>query len=145
MDTKLEVRNVFLKTIESLSNEYQGSSLTDIFILIDEESGELSVYDDEENLIVKEIIKEWEIAASEDKDVNYIRTLRAVIEKMDDEDLFSVLDIYTPFSISLADENFIVQEELLTIEDDSVIRLESDFMKRMDKEFDEFLEKLLKE
>ncbi|GAB6012949.1 hypothetical protein [Viscerimonas tarda] len=144
MDAKLELRNIFSKAIKILSEQYKGSSLTDIFVLIDEESGELSVYDDEENCLVKEFVENWDRHSAE-KEINYVGLLRTVVQEMDSENLFSSLEVYTPFSINLADEDFIVQEELLLIEDDSIIRLENDFMKRIDKEFDEFLDNLLKE
>jgi len=144
MDTKSEIRNVFAEAVDSLTNDYKGSSLTDIFVLVDEESGELSVYDDEENNVAQGIIQSWEDSEG-NKNIHYASVLREVVMKMDDEGCFSSLDIYTPFSINLADEDFIVKEELLLIEDDSVIRIENDFMDRMDKEFDEFLDKLLNE
>jgi len=133
-----------MEAIRSLVDEYKGSSLTDIFVVVDEESAELSVYDDEENNVAKGIIQSW-MECSEDSDIDYGTQIRAVIEEMDDENLFASLDVYTPFSINLADEDFIVKEELLSIEDDSIIRLENDFMDRMDKEFDEFLDRLLKD
>lgn len=142
MTAQQEVRNLFIEAINFLSTYYQGSSLTDIFVLVDEESGELSIFDDENNNIVKRIIKEWE---NPDREIHYAKHLRNVVQQMDDEDLFKSLEVYTPFSINLADEEFIVIEELLLIEDDSIIRLEDDFLKRMDKEFDEFLDKLLNE
>ena len=143
MNTRSEIKNVFLNATETLSSQYEGSSLTDIFVLVDEESGELAIYDDEENCIVKEVINEW--SEADGKEINYVKILRSVIQEMNNENLFSSLEVYTPFSINLADEDFIVLEELLLIEDESVIRLEDDFMKRMDKEFDDFLNKLLNE
>jgi len=143
MNAEHEIRSLFQEAIDSLSTNYEGSSLTDVFVVIDEACGELSIYDDEENNIVKSIITEWENNAG--KCIDYTSQLRLVIERMNNESCFSSLDIYTPFSINLSDDDFVVKEELLLIEDESVIHLEDDFLKRMDKEFDEFLEKLLKE
>lgn len=148
-EAQQEIKAVLSKAIDSLSKNYAGSSLTDIFVLVDQDSGELSVYDDEENCVAKGIISSWaQLQCSEDPecpDSVYARDIRTVISQMDEEDAFSKLDIYTPFSINLADEDFIVSEELLLIEDDSVVRIESEFMERMDKEFDEFLDNLLKD
>lgn len=143
MDVGSEIRDLFIKAIDSLSHDYKGSSLTDVFVLVDEDSGELSIFDDEENCMIKGIIHAWE--NNDCGNVNYASELREVVQKMDDEDLFESLDLYTPFSINFADEDFIVIEELLLIDDDSTIRLEDDFLKRIDKEFDEFLDKLLKD
>ena len=116
--------------------------MTDIFLVVDKDSGNLSVFDDEENLLSQIIIEEW---ASEDDDQVIARQLREVVEQFDMDNKFDTLDVFKPFSINIADENLIVQEELLVIEDDSVIRIENDFLNRIDKEFDDFLDKLLKE
>lgn len=146
---KNEIRETLSEAVLFLSKNYAGSSLTDIFLLIDKDSGELSVFDDEENCITKRIIDAWTDLPPKDteceEDSVYARDLREVITQMDEDDLFAKLNIYTPFSINLADENFIVKEELLLIEDDSLIRIDNEFMERMDKEFDDFLDRLLKE
>lgn len=143
MSTNQEIRDLLQKAVDHLSSNYSGSSLTDVFILIDEACGELSVYDDEENNIVKGIISDWENNAG--NDIDYARQLRSIVDKMDKDGNFQKLEVYTPFSINLADEDFVVIEELLLIDDDSVIHLENDFMKRMDQEFDDFLDKLMKD
>jgi len=143
MKTKIKVRNIIQEAIDSLISGYKGSSLTDIFIIYDEENGELSIYDDEENILAKEIIDEQGNLRNDENDFTDI--LRSVVHEMSDEGLFSSLDIFTPFSVNLANEDFVIIEELATIDDDSVIRLDDDFLKRIDKEFDDFLDKLLKE
>ncbi|MDL2214940.1 hypothetical protein LJC00_01975 [Dysgonomonas sp. OttesenSCG-928-M03] len=138
----IEISKALTEALNVLKDGYKGSSLTDIFFVVDKDSAELSIYDDEENLLNQRIIDAW---IGLDNDDLIARQLREVVEQFDSEDKFDILDVYKPFSINLADENFIVQKELLLIEDDSVIRLEDDFMDRMDKEFDDFLDKLLKE
>lgn len=137
-----EISKVLTEAINSLNEGYTGSSLTDIFLVVDKDSANLSVFDDEENLLSQIIIEEW---ASEDDDQVIARQLREVVEQFDMDNKFDTLDVFKPFSINIADENLIVQEELLVIEDDSVIRIENDFLNRIDKEFDDFLDKLLKE
>lgn len=140
--TYTEIASTLSEAINSLVDNYQGSSLTDIFLLIDRDSGELSVYDDEENLLSQRIIKSW---LSIDNDEAIALQLRELVEKFDMDNKFDALDTFKPFSVNLADESFIVQEELLLIEDDATIRLDNDFLERMDKEFDEFLDNLLKQ
>lgn len=137
-----EISKVLTEAITSLNEGYAGSSLTDIFLVVDKDSGTLSVFDDEENLLSQIIIETW---ASEEDDQLIARQLREVVEQFDMDNKFDTLDVFKPFSINIADENLVVQEELLVIEDDSIIRIENDFLSRMDKEFDDFLDKLLKE
>lgn len=137
-----EISKALTDAINSLNKEYAGSSLTDIFLVVDKDSGSLSVFDDEENLLSQIIVEAW---ASEDDDQIIARQLREVVEQFDMDNKFDSLDVFKPFSINIADENLVVQEELLVIEDDSIIRIENDFLSRIDKEFDDFLDKLLKE
>lgn len=137
-----EISKVLTEAINGLNEGYAGSSLTDIFLVVDKDSGSLSVFDDEENLLSQIIVEAW---ASEDDDQVIARQLREVVEQFHMDNKFDTLDVFKPFSINIADENLIVQEELLVIEDDSVIRIENDFLSRIDKEFDDFLDKLLKE
>lgn len=141
-DTLNYISSILTEAIENLAQNYRGDSLTDIHLFVDSNSGELSVYDDEENLITQSTVESW-LEIDDHDDIN--RHLRIALEKLNDENKFEALDIYKPFSVNLVDEDFIVQEELLLIEDDSTIRLENDFLERMEREFDEFLEKLLKD
>lgn len=137
-----QISKALTEAINVLKDAYKGSSLTDIFLVVDRDSAEVSVFDDEENLLSQRIIDAW-IDLKDDKLI--VRQLRDVIEQFDSENKFDDLDTYKPFSISLSDENFIVIEELLVIEDDSLIKIDNNFLERMDKEFDDFLDKLLKE
>jgi len=138
----IEISKALTEALDVLKNDYKGSSLTDIFFVVDNDSAELSIFDDEENLLAQRIIDAW-IDLNNDKLIT--RQLRSVVEKFDQEGKFDVLDTYKPFSVNLSDENFIVKEELLTIEDDSVIKIDNNFLDKMDKEFDAFLDRLLKE
>lgn len=137
-----EIASALTEAINSLKEDYAGSSLTDIYMVVDKDSGELSVYDDEQNLLSQIIIESW---IEQEDDSRIVKALGEVVRQFNEDGRFDSLDTYKPFSVSFADENFIVQEELLVIEDDSIIRIENDFMERIDKEFDDFLNKLLNE
>ena len=39
------IRSTFVEAIDILSKDYQGSSLTDVFITVDKESGEVAFYE----------------------------------------------------------------------------------------------------
>lgn len=139
------IKKTFTKAIESLSNNYQGSSLTDIFILVDKESGEVSFYDDEENKVAEIVVFDWVDKIDQLDDEKVALTLRKVAMELDDENAFDSLDVYKPFSVNYSDDGFMVIEELLLINDESTIDLTSSMMEKFDREFDDFLEKLLKD
>lgn len=139
------IKNTFLQAIDTLSKDYKGSSLTDIFILVDKESGEVAFYDDEENRVSEIVVFDWIDKIDELTDEDVISVLREVTKELDDEDLFSSLELFKPFSVNYADDTFEVIEELLMLSDDSTIKFDNDLMEKFDKEFDDFLDKLLKE
>lgn len=139
------IRSTFVEAIDTLSKDYQGSSLTDVFITVDKESGEVAFYDDEENKVAEIVIFDWVDKVEELSDDKVISILREVTEDLDKEEMFSSLDLYKPFSVNYADENLEVIEELLLINEDSTIKLDNDLMEKFDREFDDFLNKLLNE
>lgn len=137
------LKQTITEAVENLSASYQGSSLTDIFITVDKESGEVTVYDDEENSVAKIVIYEW-INNTDLDDVKISSVLRTVIDNLDDNDVFKSLEMYYPFSVNYADENMTVIEELLRLDDDAIITIDDDLLSKFDKEFDDFIDKLMK-
>lgn len=144
-NTSTLIRDTFKQAIDSLAKDYQGSSLTDIFITVDKESGEVAFYDDEENKIAEIVVFNWIDKVGELSDEDIVSVLRNVTEQLDDEDMFSSLDLFKPFSVNYADDSFTVKEELLLISEDSIVEIDNNLMEKFDREFDEFLERLLKE
>jgi len=144
-DSRVLVKDTFVKAIDTLATDYKGSSLTDIFITVDKESGEVAIYDDEENRIAEIVVFDWVDKVDELSDEKVISVLREVTEELDDENKFDSLELFKPFSVNYADDSFAVIEELLLINDDSIVNMDNDLLEKFDREFDEFLEKLLKE
>jgi len=138
------LKQTLTDAVKNLSADYQGTSLTDIFITVDKESGEVIIHDDEENIVARIVIYEW-IDNPDLDDIKVSSILRQVVEELDDCDTFMPLEIYYPFSISYADDNMTVIEELLRIDDDSIVATDEDLLTKFDKDFDNFLDKLLKE
>ncbi|MDR1089993.1 MAG: hypothetical protein LBL79_02865 [Prevotella sp.] len=139
------IKATFQQAIDTLATDYNGSSLTDIFIVVDKESGEVAFYDDEENKVSEIVVFDWVNKVDELEDEAIISVLRDVAAQLDDEDRFSSLDLFKPFSVNYSDDNFSVIEELLLINEDSIVKIDNDLMEKFDREFDEFLDKLLKE
>lgn len=136
-----DVYKTILEAINNIDNSAYYSSLTDVYLVIDYSSGELIIYDDEHRIVAQNIINSW----SDLSEKTITRQLRSALEELDNKSEFDKLDLFKPFSVNLADNDFVVLEELLLIDDDSLIRLDDDFMKQMDKEFDDFLDRLMKE
>lgn len=147
---KNEIKEVFLNAIETLREGYQGNSLTDLFVQIDCDNGEILIFDDEGNEISDAVISVWEERGN--SDIAYeelmsrnLKALKHVVSDLNKDDAFDVLDTFKPFSISLTDDDSVVIEELLVIDDESVVFLEDDFLEKLEKDFDDFVNNLLKD
>lgn len=138
------IKNTFQEAIDNLAKNYQGSSLSNICIAVDKESGEVAFYDDEENKVADIVVFDW-VDNQELSDESIISLLRNIAEQLDAEDKFSPLELYAPYTISYVDDNLTTVEDILTISDESEMTFGSDLMDKFDREFDEFLDKLLKE
>lgn len=145
-DIKQIVRKTFLQAIKSLDENYAGSSLTDVFIVLDKNTGELTFYDDEDNSIADVVIFSW-VDKPNLKDSTVISVLREITVSLNEEHAFDSLDIYKPFSVNYSNENFEIIEELLLLNDESLVELDMDnsLMDKFDREFDEFLDRLMRD
>ena len=121
---------------ESLDNYISNndeSSLSDLYLYYDNEDEKLTIYDDLENPLN-------EISLSQES--YNLNTFRTIFQKFEQEHLFDKECISKPFTVSLIDENFIVLDELIFI-DDNTLRLGDDLWGNLDKELDDFLKDLL--
>jgi hypothetical protein len=120
-----------LKTYESKND---GSSLSDLYMRYDEE-GKLSFYDDMENLLE-------EIPWQTDQSLSS-GTLQTIFQQLEQKQLFEKEYISKPFTVSWVDDNFVVLDELIFIDDDT-LKLDGDLWNTLDKELDDFFKTLLK-
>jgi hypothetical protein len=118
------------------------SVITDIHFQPLFNSGELKVFDDDDEVISNVIISEFEGLGGADaiKDVSLILRRSLDYRRKELENLF----IIKPYSFVLVDEDKETIEDLLLIDDDIVIA-EDGLLQGLDEELDDFLKKLLSE
>ena len=68
--------------------------------------------------------------------------LKNIVAQLNEKGTFDKIYIVKPFSVNYVNEDFGVIEELLFL-DDEMLKLDDELLKGMDKELDDFLEKLL--
>ena len=104
----------------------------------------LSIYDDMERLLLQTTIDAWEPLKSESVDFNevVISTLKDVLNSDIMKKEFDTVNFVGPFSVILIDEEYEQICELITIDKDNIF-LEDDFFSKIDKELDDFFEKLM--
>lgn len=138
------IENTFTKAIGKLISNEAGNFYSDLYVQVDAESGELQIYDDGEKLLEKTIIFDW-VGSSCEEDVfnkQVAATLKAVLAVLVTKHAFDHDCFMKPFSVDLTDEDFVVIEELLFLDDDT-LRLDDPFLKNLDEDLDDFLSNLL--
>jgi hypothetical protein len=128
------LENAIRESLKNYESSNEGNSLSDLYLYHDKEEAKLSIYDDLENLLN-------EISLQRGDGIN-TATFRFVCQQLEQTHLFEKEYINKPFTISLIDESFIVLEELIFIDDDT-LKLGEDIWVNLDKELDDFLKNLM--
>ena len=116
--------------------------MTDIHLLVSQESGELLAFDDDENEITRCVVDQW-IDNKEDNFYDQVTSiLRSVLESQ--RETIALMSLLKPFSFVLEKDDKETIAELFVSDDDTVI-IGGDIMPGLDKELDSFLSDLLKE
>ena len=138
------IEKAFVEAIDKLTKEESASLVSDFYVQVGAETGELQIYDDEEQLINKVVIFDWVNSPEEENAFNkkVAAAIKAVLTILSTKNAFDSARLVKPFSISLTDEDFVVIEELLFIDDDMLL-LDDPLLKDLDADLDNFLAKLL--
>lgn len=123
-------------------NVTEQKPLTDILIQVKQESGELMVFNDDDEELTRCVIEEW----IENKDEDFYLQIQSVLkqaitnlkEKMEN------LPILKPYSFVLIGGDKETINDLYLVDDDTIM-LDGDLLKGLDKDLDEFLNHLLKD
>ena len=133
----------FLKKVtQKFISDEEPSVITDIHLMVSQDSGDLMAFDDDDKEISRCVIEEW----IENKDDNFyenvITVLRARINYM--SDIADNLCLLKPYSFVLENEDKEHVAELYVADDDISI-IGGDIMQGWDQDLDEFFDKLMKE
>ena len=139
--TLQQTRRAIRKIVDKFPPSDEATQLTDIHLRVSQDSGELIAFDDNDNEITRCVVEQW----IDNKDDNFYQhvaaTLRNVLTDM--KDAIEQTSLLKPYSFVLEDDEKETIEELYLIDDDLII-IDTELMKDLDKDLDNFLEKLLK-
>jgi hypothetical protein len=129
--------------IATFADKKEQSVVTDLHLQPNTDSGEFIIYDDNEEELSKEIIEEWVESKDEDFMGDVERILHAQLKQLKEKNQLEIPALIKPYSFVLIDDEKETVTELMLIDDD-IMLLGDDLLKGLDKELDEFLDKLLK-
>lgn len=145
-DTLFQTFNhAFRRALDKL-NDPDSSAVVDLYLFPNPESGDFTIFDDEDRILVKVQVPLWEeqfetldteLALSESENI-----LREIVNTAKEEGLYDNINILKPFSILMVDDEMETLAELLMLDDDQLL-LDDDFIKHMDQELDTFLKELM--
>ena len=118
--------------------------VTDFHLHLDADTGELAIADDTEMTITSAVVEEWIDLDGEDDMEAMAHELKSILGAMSAEGAFEQVSVSKPFSFVLEDDNQETIEELFYVDEDLIV-LSDDLLKDMDKDLDDFFEKLMKE
>lgn len=142
-DSILELKSAIKQVVDNFTHDEDFEVITDIHMHLDEDSGIVTLYDDEDVELGRATVEEWvDVDSSEMANV-VVPALHSLLRRMSEEKVFDNVGISRPFSFVLEDEDKETIEELYLVDDDTVI-VSPELLKGLDKELDEFLDDLLK-
>ena len=137
--TLQEAERAIRKIAEKFPPTEEVTHLTDIPIRVSQVTGEMLAFDDDDNEIN---VEQWIDNKDDDFYEGVATTLRSILNNR--KDLIEQMSVLKPYSFVLEDDDREAIEELYLVDDDIVI-LNDELMSDLDKDLDDFLDKLLKE
>ena len=116
-------------------------TLTDIHLIVSQDSGELLAYDDDDNEITRCVVEQWIDNKEELFYENITSTLHSVLKNM--HNVIDNLGIMKPYSFVLENDDKEHIAELYLAGDDTII-VGQERMENLDSDLDSFLDDLLK-
>ena len=140
--TLQQIERTLRKTIEKFPAAEEATVMTDIHLRVTQETGELTVFNDDDVEITRSVIEQW----IDNKDDDFYHEIAPVLRKSIEKHKQDIeqMSILKPFSFVLEQDDKEAVEELYLVDDDTVI-IDPDLMQGLDEDLDKFLEDLLKD
>lgn len=121
--------------------------LSDMYVRLDNKNeASLIIYDDNDNILYTAQLNEWDEwsanVTAEEAEEQFIALLSDIVNGDTLFELFNETEYNGPFSLLYVDEQMNVLAELLTIDKENIM-IGDEFWEKMDRELDEFYEKLM--
>ena len=138
------LRTAILQAVNHFVQDDDFLVVTDFHLHLDADTGEVAIADDTEMTIASAAVEEWVDLDGDDDMEAMARELKLLLSAMSAEGAFEHVSVSKPFSFVLEDDNQETIDELFYVDEDLII-LSDDLLKDMDKDLDDFFEKLMKE
>ena len=118
--------------------------MTDIHIRINQETGDVMVYNDDEQEITRIVVDEW-IDNQEDEELFYQKAAKVLRQLLLKDGFGSSMGIIMPYSFVLETETGEHFDELFIADTDDTIIIGGAFMENLEKDLDDFMKHLMED
>lgn len=118
-------------------------TITDFYFQPNMESGELVVFNDDDQVLAQTVVEEWKGANPEDFYSSCEISLKRVLNQLSGQGELATLSVIKPYSFVLVDNAKETVAELLLVDDDETMLLNDELLKGLDEELNAFLKDLL--
>lgn len=136
------IESAIQKAVSKYTCGCEQTIVTDIHIQPNQNSGELLIFNDDDEELNIATIEEWTAYEGDDFNESAERMLRSILSRMKEAGEFNKLTILSPYSFVLVDEERETVSELLLMDDDMLLA-DDELLKGLDQELDQFLKDLL--
>lgn len=137
-----QIERALFKVITKCKARYESPVLTDFHLQAKQESGELLIFNDDDEELTRCVVEEWMNSSEEEFYEAITPVLRQCIQNLQQE--WEQLPVLKPYSFVLMDEDGETVCDLYLVDDETLI-LDKDLLKGLDEELDAFLKDLLKD
>ena len=141
--TQLQLERALRKLAEKFPAEQEASMLTDIHFRVSQDTGELTILDDDDHELTRCVVEEWIKSSDEDFYEDIVPILRSCIENM--RPSIEKMSIMQPFSFVLIDEDHETLQDLVIIDSEETVMLDTALLDGLEEDLDSFLKQLLEE
>lgn len=140
--TLQQIERAIRKIADKFPQNTDDGIITDIHLRVNQETGELVAFNDDDKEITRCVIEQW----IDNKDDNFFEEVENVLRSALNKHKATVeqMAILKPYSFVLEDEDHEHLAELFLVDDETVI-IDTELMADLDKDLDSFLENLLKD
>ncbi len=138
-----QLKSLIKKSLDMYILDMDSTSIiTDIHLQPLQETGELVIYNDDEEL-VRGTVKAFSECKDDDFYSEAESVLRNALQSLRGEAFFKQLIISKPYGFVMIDEDKETLAELLIVDDEETLLLGDPLLKGLDKELDDFLDQLI--
>lgn len=139
--TMQQLGRMLRKIAEKFPEGDEATLLTDIHLRVNQDTGELVAFDDDDREITRSVVEQW----IDSKDDEFFEAVAVALRRQIDtmHDVLGSLSILKPYAFVLEDDDREPLSELYVADDDTVI-IDPDLMEGLDEDLDDFFDKLMK-